>query len=103
MRSGQKVDGKTRYFRTGDCAVPEREAGSVFGPANTIEEVRRRIAQSLQIYVIFETSVFGFANTIEESRRRIAPRLQIYVRSETTVFGFANSIEKVTHKVSKVT
>ena len=103
MRLGRNVDGKTRYFRSEGGAVPEREAGSVFGPANAIEEVWRRIAQSLQIYVVFETSVFGFANTIEESRRRIAPCLQIYVRSETTVFGFANSIEKVTHKVSKVT
>ena len=32
VRSGQKVDGKIRHFRTEGCAVPEREAGSVFGP-----------------------------------------------------------------------
>ena len=44
VRSGQKVDGKTRYFRSEGCAVPEREAGSVSGPANTIEEVDDRIA-----------------------------------------------------------
>ena len=45
VRSGQKVDGKTRHFRSGVCSFPEREAGSVRGPANTIEEMGHRIAE----------------------------------------------------------
>ena len=44
VRSGQKFVGKIRHFRTERCAVPEREARSDFGPANTIGEVRRRMA-----------------------------------------------------------
>ena len=40
VRSGQKVDGKIRYFRTEGCAASEREAGSVFGPATPIEDSR---------------------------------------------------------------
>ena len=46
VRSGQKVDDKTRRFRTEGCSFPEREAGSVRGPANTIEEMGHRIAES---------------------------------------------------------
>ena len=38
VRSGQKVPGKIRYFRTESCAVPEREARSAFGPATPIEK-----------------------------------------------------------------
>ena len=45
VRSGQKVDGKARRFRTEGCSFPEREAGSVRGPANTIEEMGHRIAE----------------------------------------------------------
>ena len=45
VRSGQKVDGKTLHFRCVGCSFPEREAGSVRGPANTIEEMGHRIAE----------------------------------------------------------
>ena len=44
VRPGEKVDGEIVYFRSEGCAVPEREAASVFEPANTIEEVGHRIA-----------------------------------------------------------
>ena len=40
----KEIDGKIQYFRNEGCSVPEREARSLFGPANTIEEVRHRIA-----------------------------------------------------------
>ena len=75
VRSGQKVDVKTRYFRTGACAVPEREARSVFGPAPPLAGVKHRGADCGHIYVRFDTSVFEFANTIEEARGRTAPCL----------------------------
>ena len=45
VRSGKKVHGRTRYFRSEGGSVLEREAGPAFGPANTIEEVARRVAQ----------------------------------------------------------
>ena len=93
VRSGQKVDGKTRYFRTGGCAVPEQEARSVFGPAPPLAEVRHRGADGAYSYVRFGTSVFGFAITIEEARGRTAQCMQIYVRSATPARGFANSLE----------
>ena len=46
VRPGQKADGETRYFQKEGCSVLEREARSVFGPADGIEEVRQRIAGS---------------------------------------------------------
>ena len=72
VRSGQKVDGKTRHFRSGVCSFSEREAVSIFAPASTIEEVRHRIVDWSKIYVRSRTSVFGFGNTIGETRCRIA-------------------------------
>ena len=45
VRSGRKGHGKTRYFLSEGGFALEREAGSAFGPANTIEEVARRVAQ----------------------------------------------------------
>ena len=75
VRPGQKAHGKTRHFRSGVCSFPEREAGFVRGPANTIEEVGRRIADWPWIYVRSRAPVFGFANTIEEARPRIASRM----------------------------
>ena len=68
MRPGQKADGETRYFQKEGCSVLEREAGSIFAPADTIEEVRHRVAGSTLIYGKSETSTFEGANTIEDSR-----------------------------------
>ena len=84
-RPGEKGDGKTRYFLTEGCAVPGREARSMFGTANTIGEVGCRMARSLQIYVRSGAPDFGIANTIEDLGHRIAPRPQSYVNSETSV------------------
>ena len=72
VRLGQKVHGKTRHFRSGVCSFSEREAGSILARANTIEEVRHRIADWTEVYVRSRTSVFGIANTIGEARPRIA-------------------------------
>ena len=72
VRSGQKIYGKTRHFRSGVCSFPEREAGSILARANAIEEVRHRIADWSEIYVRSRTSVFGIANPIGEARPRIA-------------------------------
>ena len=47
VRSGQKVDGKIRYFRSEGCAVPEREAGSVFGPATPLGQVKHWIVDGV--------------------------------------------------------
>ena len=44
VRSGQKVEGKILHFRTEGCAVPEREARTVFGPATPLGEVGHRRA-----------------------------------------------------------
>ena len=78
-RWGGTGDGKTRYFRKGDCAVPEREARVVSGPANTIGEVGHRAAARPSIYEGFASPAFGFANTIADVGRRIAARPSIYV------------------------
>ena len=75
MLSGQKVNGKTRYFRSEGGAVPEREAGSVFGPATPLGQVKHWIADRVEVYVGFESAVFGFGNTIGEAGHRIAPCL----------------------------
>ena len=40
----KKEDGKIRYFRSEGCAVPEREARSVAGPATPLGEVGYRRA-----------------------------------------------------------
>ena len=72
VRLGQKVHGKTGHFRSGVCSFSEREAGPLLARANTIEEVRHRIADWSKIYVRSRTSVFGFGNTIGETRCRIA-------------------------------
>ena len=55
-------------------AVPGREAGSIFGTANTIEEMGCRKSRSLQIYIRSGAPDFGIANTIEDLGHRIAPR-----------------------------
>ena len=103
VRPGEKGDGKTLYFLTEGCAVPGREARSMFGTANTIGEVGCRMARSLQIYVRSGAPDFGIANTIEDPEHRIAPRPQIYVKSETSVLGMANTIEDPGSKAAKVT
>ena len=64
-RWGGTVDGKTRYFRKGDCAFLEREARLVRGSANTLGEVGHRAAARPSIYVGFASPAFGFANTIQ--------------------------------------
>ena len=68
VQSGQKVDGKTRHFRSEGCSFPEREAGSVRGPANTIEEMGHRVAECPKVYVGSGAPVSGMANTTEEAR-----------------------------------
>ena len=73
-RPGEKGDGKTRYFQSEGCAVPGREAGSIFGTANTIEKVGCRKSRFLQIYVRSGAPDFGIANTIEDLGHRTAPR-----------------------------
>ena len=70
-RWGGTGDGKTRYFRKGDCAVPGREARVVSGPANTIGEVGHRAAACPSIHEGFASPAFGFANTIADVGRRI--------------------------------
>ena len=100
-RPGEKGDGKTRYFLTEGCAVPGREARSMFGTANTIGEVGCRMARSLQIYVRSGAPDFGIANTIEDLGHRIAPRPQIYVKSETSVLGMANTIGEAGRRVAQ--
>ena len=83
-RWGGTVDGKTLYFRNGDCAVPEREARVVPGPATPLGQVGHRAAARPSIYAGFASPAFGFANTIADVGRRIAVRPSIYV-------GFAPS------------
>ena len=100
-RPGEKGDGKTRYFLSEGCAVPGREARSMFGTANTIGEVGCRMARSLQIYVRSGAPDFGIANTIEDLGHRIAPRPQIYVKSETSVLGMANTIGEAGRPVAQ--
>ena len=72
VRSGQRVGGKIRYFGNEDCAFPAREARSVRGPVAPIAKVGRRRADCVVIYVRLAPSVFGFANTIGNVGRRIA-------------------------------
>ena len=47
-RWGGTVDGKTRYFRKGDCAVPDREARVVFGPATPLGQVGHWLPDCVQ-------------------------------------------------------
>ena len=83
-RYGKKGDGKTQYFRKGDCAVPERDARVVPGTATPLGQVGHRAAACPSIYEGFASPAFGFANTIGDVGRRIAVRPSIYV-------GFAPS------------
>ena len=48
-RWGGTVDGKTRYFRKGDCAVPDREARVVFGPATPLGQVGHWLPECMEI------------------------------------------------------
>ena len=70
--SGQRVDGKTLYFGNEDCVFPAREARSVRGPVAPIAKVGRRRVDCVVIYVRLAPLVFGFANTIGNVGRRIA-------------------------------
>ena len=72
-RWGGTGDGKTLYFRKGDCAVPEREARVVSGPATPLGQVKHMLAECLEIYVRFGSLVSGFDNPIGEAKHRIAP------------------------------
>ena len=44
VRPGEKVRGEIRYLRTEGCAVPEREARAIVGPATPLGEVEHRRA-----------------------------------------------------------
>ena len=72
VRSGQRVGGKIRYFGNEDCAFPAREARSVRGPVAPLAKVGRRRVNCVVISVRLAPSVFGFANTIGNVGRRIA-------------------------------
>ena len=78
-RWGGTGDGKTRYFRKGDCAVPEREARVVSGPATPLGQLGHWLPDCVQIYVRFGSLVLGFDNSfrgIEASDRATPVKLR---------------------------
>ena len=73
-RRGGNVDGKTLYFRKGDCAVLEREARVVSGPATPLGQLGHWLPECMEIYVRFGSLVLGFDNSFGKAKHRIAPR-----------------------------
>ena len=99
-RWGGTVDGKTQYFRNGDCAVPEREAGVVSGLATPLGQVGHRAAARPSIYAGFASPAFEFANTIEDVGRRIAVRPSIYTGFAPSAAGFAQTVKDAGRRIA---